>query len=63
MDTGNIAGRQITQRRVLGWIMLLVGLGAGAILIATGAPRWTRLLTALPFVFAALGLAQAREKV
>ncbi|HSW31819.1 MAG TPA: hypothetical protein VLH75_20215 [Longimicrobiales bacterium] len=58
----NIGSRQRRQRLVFGAIALAGGAVILAGLLAAGAPRATRLLSALPFWAAMLGFLQHREK-
>ena len=58
----NIGSRE-RRRRLVGGTLALVGSAALLwILVLTGAPRWGRLLVALPLWSGVLGLLQAREK-
>lgn len=58
----NIGARGAVRRRRSGvvWAVLTVA-GLIALLVA-GAPRWTRLMIAIPAGFAAVGFLQARER-
>jgi hypothetical protein len=58
----NITDVGIRRRRQHGVILTVVSIAAAAILIATGSPRWTRLLLFFPIALAANGFLQAREK-
>lgn len=63
MEACNIGGRQVSARRVIGFL----GIGAGAVLgvalILRGQTGWIRLAPLPLFLFGALGLLQSREKV
>lgn len=59
---GNLGPRQTHRRLALGAVMLLVGVAGLIALLATGAPRWSRLSLLVPFWAAGLGLFQARAK-
>jgi hypothetical protein len=56
-------GRRERQRRLAGGIVsLVIGAAVTVLLVATGAPPGWRVGTALPFLLAAFGYFQAREK-
>lgn len=50
------------RRRIGGWIWLGVSIAAFVLLLIAHAPRWSRLIVALPVALSALGFLQAREK-
>lgn len=58
----NIGPREQRKRRVMGIVLLVVGIALALVLVGYDAPRWSRLILFLPFWFAGLGLFQAREK-
>ncbi len=58
----NITEVGIRRRYRHGLAMAIVSIAAAVILIATGSPRWTRLLLFFPIAIAANGFLQAREK-
>lgn len=62
MDAINIGGRQLSARRVIGFLGLGAGAVLGAVLIVRGHAGWVRLTTFPLFLFGALGMLQAREK-
>jgi hypothetical protein len=58
----NITDVGIRRRFRHGVVFAIVAIVAAVILIATGPPRWTRLLLFFPIALAANGFLQAREK-
>ena len=58
----NIGPRERTKRRVMGIASLAAGAGLAFVLVAFGAPPWSRLLLFVPFWFAGLGLFQAQQQ-
>lgn len=58
----NIGPRERRKRYTFGGLALLVSIGAGAALIAGGAPLLWRLALFLPLFLAALGYFQGRDK-
>ena len=58
----NIGPRERRKRRLLGIVSLTVAVGVAFVLVAFGAPRWSRLVVFFPLWMAGLGLLQAREK-
>ncbi len=61
-EAANIGPRERRKRRLLGIVSLTVAVGVAFVLVAFGAPRWSRLVIFLPLWMAGLGLLQAREK-
>ena len=61
-EAANIGPRERRKRRLLGIVSLTVAVGVAFVLVAFGAPRWTRLVVFFPLWMAGLGLLQAREK-
>ncbi len=62
VEIANIGPRERRKRRVLGIVSLVVAVGVAFLLVAFGAPRWSRLVVFFPLWMAGLGLLQAREK-
>jgi hypothetical protein len=62
-DVANIGPRERRKRRLLGIVSLTVAVGVAFLLVAFGAPRWSRLVVFFPVWMAGLGLLQAREKI
>ena len=62
MEACNIGGRQVSARRVIGFLGLGAGAVLGAVMIVRGYAGWVRLAAFPLFLFGALGLLQAREK-
>lgn len=60
--TCNIGPAEIRRRQQVGLLGLAGTVVLGALLVALGAPRWTRLAVALPAAGALSGLMQARCK-
>ncbi|HXT16105.1 MAG TPA: hypothetical protein VN706_10785 [Gemmatimonadaceae bacterium] len=58
----NIGERGARRRRLSGYGWAAIAAGALAIMLAERAPRWPRLLLAVPIALAAIGFLQAREK-
>ena len=58
----NIQPRGIARRRVVGVVAAVAAVATLAWLLATGAPRTSRLVVAPLVLWAAFGLLQAREK-
>ena len=58
----NITDAGIRRRYRHGVVFALVSIAAAAFLVATGSPRWTRLVLFFPIALAANGFLQAREK-
>ena len=56
----NIGPAEIARRRRAGHVGLAIGLVVLAVLVATGAPPWARLILILPIAAAASGYLQAR---
>lgn len=63
MDACNIDGRQVSARRMIGYLGLIGGAVLGAVLIVRGYTGWVRLSPFPLFLFGTLGLLQSREKV
>jgi hypothetical protein len=61
-EVANIGPRERRKRRLLGIVSLTVAVGVAFVLVAFGAPRWSRLVVFFPLWMAGLGLLQAREK-
>lgn len=61
-DVANIGPRERRKRRLLGIVSLTIAVGVAFVLVAFGAPRWSRLAVFFPLWMAGLGLLQAREK-
>jgi uncharacterized membrane protein len=61
-EAANIGPRERRKRRLLGIVSLTVAVGVAFVLVAFGAPRWSRLVVFFPLWMAGLGLLQAREK-
>ena len=61
-DEANIGPRERRKRRLLGIVSLTVAVAVAFVLVALGAPRWSRLVVFFPLWMAGLGLLQAREK-
>lgn len=59
----NLGPREQLKRRVMGKVALACVAGLIIALIGAGAPRWARLGLFIPLWMAALGFAQAKEKV
>lgn len=59
----NIGPGETRKRRLLGFVALAAGIGLAFVLLATGAPRWWRLIIFFPFWIANLGMLQARARV
>jgi hypothetical protein len=57
----NIGPRERAKRMRFGVVSGVVAVGLGAVLVATHAPRVTRLTVFVPLVLAGLGVFQARE--
>ena len=62
LPVSNIGGRGIVRRRVVGVIAGVAAVGLLAWLVATGAPRLSRLYVVPLVLWSTLGLLQAREK-
>jgi hypothetical protein len=62
-EAANIGPRERRKRRLLGVVSLTVAVGVAFVLVAFGAPRWSRLVVFFPLWMAGLGLLQARERV
>ena len=58
----NIAGREVSQRRALGWVGLVATLGLWAALFASHAPLAWRLTLAVPATVSALGFLQSGRR-
>jgi hypothetical protein len=58
----NIGERGARRRRRGAVVWLIITAVTCALLLATGAPRWSRLVLALPIGFSAAGFLQARAK-
>lgn len=58
----NIGERGARRRRRGAVVWLVITAAAFGFLLTTGAPRWSRLVLALPIGFAAVGFLQARAK-
>ena len=58
----NIGPAEIGRRRRSGWIGLVAAIVLAIVLIAIGAPVWTRLLVVAPLYVSAIGFIQARER-
>ena len=58
----NITDLGVRRRRSLGVAGLVLAVGGAVAMLALGAPRPWRLVLAVPFGMAALGLLQARER-
>jgi hypothetical protein len=58
----NIGPRQRRRRLVFGMVAFAASAVILAALLGTAAPRWPRLLAALPFWAGALGFLQHRER-
>jgi hypothetical protein len=58
----NIGPRERRKRRVMGVAALAAAAGLAFVLVAWGAPRWSRGAVFFPVWIAALGLLQAREQ-
>ena len=58
----NIGPEEIARRRTSGHVGTVVSVGLLGVLLATGAPRWSRLFVALPASVAAGGYLQARAQ-
>ena len=56
----NIGPEEIARRRMSGHVGTAASVGLVALLIGTNAPRWSRLVVALPAAVAAGGYLQAR---
>jgi len=61
-EVANIGPRERRKRRLLGIVSLTVAVAVAFVLVALGAPRWSRLVVFFPLWMAGLGLLQAREK-
>jgi hypothetical protein len=61
-EAANIGPRGRRKRRLLGIVSLTVAVGAAFVLVAFGAPRWSRVVVFFPLWMAGLGLLQARAK-
>ena len=61
-EVANIGPRERRKRRLLGIVSLTVAVAVAFVLVAFGAPRWSRLVVFFPLWMAGLGLLQAREK-
>jgi hypothetical protein len=57
----NIGATGQRQRLLMGAAFMAVGVLAGVVLVAVGAPRGLRLLLCVPFAVGAVGLLQARD--
>jgi hypothetical protein len=55
----NIGTAEIARRRMAGHVALAVGVAVGVVLVASGAPHWTRLILFLPVAGSASGYLQA----
>ena len=58
-NIGDVGAR---RRRLGGWIWVGVSVVAFVALLATHAPRWSRLVLAIPVTLAAIGFLQAKAK-
>lgn len=58
----NIGDRGARRRRASGVVWLVVAIGVVIALFVGGAPRWMRLLVAIPAGLSAVGFLQARER-
>jgi len=58
----NIGERGARRRWIGGFVWSIAAAALLVVLIVSSAPRWTRLLLALPIALAAIGFLQAREK-
>lgn len=58
----NIGDRGARRRRASGIVWLVLATGLAVVLVTAGAPRWMRLLVAIPAGLAAVGFLQARER-
>ena len=58
----NLGPRERRKRRLLGIVSLTVAVGVAFVLVAFGAPRWSRLVVFFPLWMAGLGLLQARAQ-
>jgi hypothetical protein len=58
----NIGARGAHRRLIGGYVWAVIAAAAFVFLVAQHAPRWTRMLLALPIVLGATGFLQAREK-
>ena len=56
----NIGPRERRKRMVSGVVGIVAGLAVGALLVASGGERWTRLVLLLPFWMGGLGVFQAQ---
>ena len=61
-EVANIGPSGRRKRRLLGIVSLTVAVGVAFVLVAFGAPRWSRLVLFVPLWMAGLGLLQSREK-
>ncbi len=61
-EVANIGPRERRKRRLLGIVSLTVAVAVAFVLVAFGAPRWSRLVVFFPLWMAGLGLLQARAK-
>ena len=61
-EVANIGPRERRKRRLLGIVSLTVAVAVAFVLVAYGAPRWSRLVVFFPLWMAGLGLLQARDK-
>lgn len=58
----NIGKKGRQQRLMVGLVGVAAGLLVAVMLIATGAPTWSRVFSFLPFMFGALGIWQYLDK-
>ena len=62
MSAVNIGPRESRKRRVMGLAALAASALLAFVVVASGAPWWTRVAIFFPVWLAALGLLQARER-
>jgi hypothetical protein len=58
----NIGARGARRRLIGGYVWALIAGAVFVVLITQHAPRWMRILLALPIALSAIGFLQAREK-
>ena len=58
----NIGAYEIRRRRLFGFVGIAIGVVLAVVLLAIGAPAWTRLLLLFPFWGGVFSLLQARRR-
>ena len=61
-EVANIGPKEIRKRRVMGFVMLALGIGIAVVCARTGIGRGWYAILFLPFWMGTLGISQARKK-